>query len=133
LGQSNAVNRIGYLHSHAQVIEGVLSGRYDVGVAIDKAFYLQKHRGLVAIPGTEFQSSRSVTAARPNFDAAHAQAIIKAMTGFHGAWLEAQQDHATFQAFNPSTFAVEDQWLDQVATLFPPKPSPLRSIPSESP
>ncbi len=38
LGESNAVSRIGYLHSHAQVIKGVLNGLYDVGVAMEKAF-----------------------------------------------------------------------------------------------
>ena len=124
-GYSNAVSRIGYLHSHAQVIENVLSGRYDVGVARIKAFQIHEVRGLVAIPGAEFASSLNVWVARPNLDPKFVAAIINAMISLQGHWLETLPDQSTgYQVVSPDAFAVEEQWLDRIATAFPPKPSP---------
>ena len=125
VGYSNAVNRIGYLHSHAQVIEGVLDGRYDLGVAMQKAFEIHKARGLVAIPGSEFQSSRNIWVARPGLDPGLAQAIVSAFTNFQGHWLETLPDKSTgYEAVSPNAYEIEKQWLDRVESLFPPKPSP---------
>lgn len=126
-GYSNAVSRIGYLHSHAQVIEGVVSGRYDVGVATRKAFKIHEHRGLVAIPGAEFESSLNVWVARPNLDPKFEAAIINAMISLQGRWLETLPDQSPgYRGFNVDDFAVEEQWLDRVEAAFPPKPSPPR-------
>jgi ABC-type phosphate/phosphonate transport system substrate-binding protein len=128
VGYSNAVSRIGYLHSHAQVIEGVLSGRYDVGVAMLKAFDIHKGRGLVAIPGTEFQSSRNIWIAHPRLDPSSVQAIIRAMTSLQGHWLEALPDKSPGYGAAPSNaFDVEQQWLDRIESFFPLKPSPPRN------
>jgi ABC-type phosphate/phosphonate transport system substrate-binding protein len=127
LGYSNAVSRIGYLHSHAQVIESVLGRRYDVGVAREKAFRIHQPRGLVAIPGTEFQSSRNVMVARPNLDPKFVTALISAMTNLQGHWLEMLPDQSPgYEAVRTNAFEVEQQWLDRIETLFPPKPSPPR-------
>jgi hypothetical protein len=127
LGYSSAVSRIGYLHSHAQVIESVLGRRYDVGVAREKAFRIHQPRGLVAIPGTEFQSSRNVMVARPNLDPKFVTALISAMTNLQGHWLEMLPDQSPgYEAVRTNAFEVEQQWLDRIETLFPPKPSPPR-------
>ncbi len=131
VGVSNALSRIGYLHSHAQVIESVLSGRYDVGVAREKAFRIHQARGLAAIPGSGFDSSRNLVVASPMLKPDLAAALIRAWTGLRGHWLEKLPDQSPgFQEFRPETYADEDRWLDRVTGAFPPKPSPPRvSVP----
>jgi predicted Ser/Thr protein kinase/ABC-type phosphate/phosphonate transport system substrate-binding protein len=124
-GLAEAVGRIGFFHSHAKVIEGVVSGRYDVGTALRKAFLIHEHRGLVAIPGTEFESSRPLWVARPNLDPRHVDAMLQAMTSLRGRWLEMLPEQSTgYRAVTPADFTVEEQWFDRISTLFPPKPSP---------
>ncbi len=123
-GYSNAVSRIGYLHSHAQVIEGVLDGRYDVGVAMQKAFEIHKARGLAAIPGSEFQSSRNIWVARPGLDPGFARAMVSTMTNLQGHWLETLPDKSTgYEAVSTNVYPVEVRWLDRIESLFPIKPS----------
>jgi hypothetical protein len=119
------VGRIGYLHSHAQVIEGVISGRYEVGVAMRKAFKIHEWRGLAAIPGTEFESSRTLWVARPNLDPKFVQAVIVAMSGLQGHWLEMLPEQSPgYRALTREDFAIEEAWFDRIADQFPPKPSP---------
>jgi ABC-type phosphate/phosphonate transport system substrate-binding protein len=125
LGFAEAVKHIGYLHSHAQAIEAVLSGRYEVGVTMIKAFQIHERRGLVAIPGTQFESSRTLWVARPGLDPAFAQAFIGAMTNLQGRWLEMLPEQSLgFRGLTKEDFADEAQWLDRIDALFPPKPSP---------
>jgi serine/threonine protein kinase len=125
VGTSNALSRIVYLHSHAQVIESVLSGRHDVGVARTKAFRIHEWRGLVTIPGSEFVTSRNVFVGRPNLDPQSVAALINALTSLHGRWLESLPDHSPgFQIVSPDAYAVEMEWLDRITAAFPPKPSP---------
>jgi serine/threonine protein kinase/ABC-type phosphate/phosphonate transport system substrate-binding protein len=126
-GFSNALSRIGYLHSHAQVIESVLSGRHEVGVARFKAFQIHEARGLAAIPGTEFESSRNLFVARPGLSPEFAQALISAITSLKGHWLEALPDQSPgYDVVRTNAYKLEEQWLDLIETVFPPKPSPLR-------
>ncbi len=124
-GVSNALSRISYLHSHAQVIESVLEGRYDVGVARLKAFQIHQSRGLVAIPGTEFESSRNLFVAQPGLDPEFVQTLTDVLTSLEGHWLEALPDASPgFQPVNPKAYAEEEKWLNLINTVFPPKPSP---------
>jgi ABC-type phosphate/phosphonate transport system substrate-binding protein len=124
-GLTEAVGRIGFLHSHAQVIEGVLSGRYDVGTALRKAFRVHEHRGLMAIPGTEFESSRPLWVARPKLDLKQVEAMVHAMTSLQGGWLEMLPEQSkSYRAATLADFAREEEWFDRIAELFPPKPSP---------
>jgi len=132
-GLAEAAGRIGFYHSHAQVIEGVLSGRYEVGTALRKAFLIHEHRGLVAIPDTEFESSRPLWVARPNLDPKHVKAIIRAMTSLQGGWLEMLPEQSTaYRAVTQADFAVEERWFDSISTLFPPKPSPPDPAPEDA-
>ena len=113
------------MHSHAQVIEGVLDGRYEVGVVMQKAFDIHKSRGLVAITDSEFPSSRAVLVARPHLDPRFVQAIVSSMTNLHGYWLRALPDKSPgYEAVSPNAFEVEERWLGRVESLFPIKPSP---------
>jgi ABC-type phosphate/phosphonate transport system substrate-binding protein len=126
-GVSNALNRIVYLHSHAQVIESVVSKRHDVGVARTKAFLIHQSRGLVAIPGSEFESSRNLFVARHNLDPQSAAALIEALTSLKGHWLEALPDQSPgYQPVNPKAYEEEEKWLDRITEAFPSKPSPPR-------
>jgi len=127
MGFSNAVSRIVYLHSHAQVIESVLSGRHDVGVARLKAFLIHQPRGLVAIPGSEFESSRNLYVARPGLTPEYVRSLIDALTSLEGHWLEMLPDRSPgYQPFSPKAYEMEDAWLDRIESAFPPKPSPPR-------
>jgi ABC-type phosphate/phosphonate transport system substrate-binding protein len=126
-GYSNALSRIGYLHSHAQVIESVLDGRHDVGVARFKAFQIHEARGLAAIPGTEFESSRNLFVARPGLAPEFSQALISAITSLEGHWLETLPDQSPgYEAVRTNAYKLEEQWLDLIESVFPPKPSPSR-------
>ena len=125
IGLSNALSRIGYLHSHAQVIENILNGRHEVGVARFKAFLIHQSRGLVAIPGTEFESSRNVFVGSPGLAPEFVRTLIEAITSLEGNWLEALPDQATgYEAVRTNAFKSEEQWLDRIETAFPPKPGP---------
>ena len=124
-GVSNALSRISYLHSHAQVIESVLDGRHEVGVARLKAFQIHQSRGLVAIPGTEFESSRNLFVARPGLEPEFVQTLIGVLTSLEGHWLEALPDQSPgYQPVNPKAYEEEEKWLDPITTVFPPKPGP---------
>ena len=128
-GYSNALSRIVYLHSHAQVIESVLSGRHEVGVARDKAFQIHQSRGLVAIPGTEFESSRNLFVARPGLPPEFVRSLIRAITSLEGHWLETLPDQSPgYEVVGTNAFRIEEQWLDRIETAFPPKPSPPRIL-----
>lgn len=119
VGFSNALQRIGYLHSHAQVIEGVMEGRFDVGVAMRRAFLIHQSRGLVAIPGSEFTSSRNVHVARAGLDPTFVTALTEAMTSLRGYWLEALPDHSpAYDPITPDLYRIEDSWLDGIAKAF---------------
>jgi ABC-type phosphate/phosphonate transport system substrate-binding protein len=118
LGFAEAVERLGFMHSHAEVIESVLEGRYDVGVALRKALRVHEHRGLTAIPGTEFESSRPLWVARPKMEQMHVEAMIQAMTNLQGRRLE-----KAYRAVMPSDFVVEDEWFDRIPKRFPSKSS----------
>ncbi len=122
-GLSNAVQQIGYLHSHAQVIEGVLEDRYDIGVAAVKAFNAHAYRGLVEIPNSRFISSRNVFVARPGLDSRQAKALADTITAMKGDHLQQLPD-ATRQyiTFPPDAYATEEQWFQRVQELFPYKP-----------
>ena len=123
VGHANAVNHIGYLHSHAQVIEGVIDGRYDAGIANLKAFFIKQDQGLVAITNSQFISSRNVLVARPRFETASVNAIVNTMTNLSGYWLQRLPDESLgYEAARPNAHSVEEQWLDRVETLFPLKP-----------
>lgn len=123
VGFSNALQRIGYLHSHAQVIEGVVEGRFDVGVAMRRAFLIHESRGLKIIPGSEFVSSRNIHVARPGFPPEYVQALIEALTSQAGYWLETLPDQSTgYVAYDPKLYQTEEQWLDLIATDFPVGP-----------
>lgn len=122
VGLSNAVRKIGYLHSHAKVIEGVLDGRYDAGVANLKAFLSFKDQGLVAIPDSQFTSSRNVFVARPGFDPDAAKVFTETMVNLQGYWLQRLPDGSMgYEAAKPSAYANEERWLDRVWSVFPYK------------
>jgi hypothetical protein len=124
-GLSNALSRIVYLHSHAQVIESVLSGRHDVGVAREKAFFIHQSRGLVIIPGSEFESSRNLFVARPDLEPQFVSALIEALTSLQGHWLETLPDQSPgYQRVSPDAYSVEEQWMERVRQAFPHKSSP---------
>lgn len=57
LGYHAAVQRRGWLHSTADVIEEVVQGRYDAGVTSLRGFENHKSRGLVQIQGSQFERS----------------------------------------------------------------------------
>ncbi len=123
VGLSNAVRKVGYLHSHAKVIEGVLDGKYDVGVANLKAFLAFKDRGLVAIPDSQFTSCRNVFVAMPGFDPDSVNAITTTMTNLQGYWLQRLPDASLgYERAKLSAYAHEELWLDRVWSIFPFKP-----------
>lgn len=120
VGFSNAVHRIGYLHSHAAVVEGVIDGRFDVGVAMRRALLIQQSRGLVAIPGTEFSSSPNIQVARPGLAQRHLGALVHAMTNLQGRWLEALPDQTTgYIPAGPEVYQKETAWLQRMERTFP--------------
>ena len=134
IGLDEARKKIGYLHSHAQVIEGVLSGRYDAGVAAFRALQINHSRGLAAIPGSEFVSSRSVWVARAGLDGKVVQALRKSMTALQGEpWLGMIPDHPTgFELVTDESFASEQAALARMPVLFPTKPFPRSSTASST-
>ena len=125
MGFDEAIRRIGYLHSHAQVIEGVLSGLYDAGVAAFRAFQINHSRGLVAVPGSEFVSSPPVWVARAELQARVTQAIREALTSLHNEpWMLLLPDHSTgYALITRETFAAEEAGLNRMVALFPNKAS----------
>jgi ABC-type phosphate/phosphonate transport system substrate-binding protein len=119
IGFSNALQRIGYLHGHAQVVEGVLEGRFDVGVAMRRAFLIHQPRGLAAIPGSEFVSSRNIHVARPGFESRFVDLLIEAMTSLQGHWLETLPDQSTgYERVSPKLYHTEESWLDDIVNQF---------------
>ena len=126
VGFEEAIRRIGYLHSHAQVIEGVLSGRYDAGVAAFRAFQINHSRGLAAIGDSEFISSRSIWVARAGLDTAVVTGLREALVSLRGEpWMALLPDHPQgFEAIGSTTFSLEEAWLSRVPQAFPFKPSP---------
>ncbi|MBX3746642.1 MAG: protein kinase [Verrucomicrobiae bacterium] len=124
LGHEEAVRRHGPLHSHAQAIEGVLAGDYDVGVCMEWAFRANQHRGLVAV-GDRFESSRTLLVGSPGLPADVARAIIQALCGLKGAWLQALPDTAAgYEPVSETSHATIQSWLDPIEQAYPPKPSP---------
>ncbi len=121
LGFDEALKRIGYLHSHAQVIEGVLNGKFDAGMAAFRAFQINHSRGLAAIPETEFVASRPVWAGRAGLSSEVSASLRDAMLSLRGEpWLALLPDRpSSYEVVTKDTFAVEAQWLEQVLTLFP--------------
>lgn len=120
VGFSNALKRIGYLHSHAQVVEGVVEGRFDVGVAMRKAFLIHQSRGLMVIPGSEFQSSRNIHVMRPGLDARYVNALRHSMTNLQGYWLESLPDQSRgYIPIEPDLYREEEEWLEKIETYFP--------------
>ena len=126
-GPDEAIKRIGYLNSHAQVIEGVASGRYDLGVAQVKAFELNYKLDLVAV-GEPFEVCRRLWVAREDLEKPVVEAFIQTMLGFgEQPWLQALEDRpSAYIRVNPEVFKEERDWLSQIEVLFPPKPPPPR-------
>jgi serine/threonine protein kinase len=134
LGFEEAIRRIGYLHSHAQVIEGVLSGRYDAGVAAFRAFQINHSRGLAAISDSEFVSSRSMWVARAGLEAQVVNGLREALISLRGEpWMALLPDHPVgFELMTPATFSLEENWLTPIGEFFPFKPSPPARVLSDS-
>jgi ABC-type phosphate/phosphonate transport system substrate-binding protein len=134
IGLVEAIRRIGYLHSHAQVIEGVLSGRYDAGVAAFRAFQINHSRGLAAIPDSEFVSSRSVWVARAGLDRSVVNGLRDALTNLRSEpWMALLPDHPQgYETLTSETFAIEEAWLDRILLSFPVKPSPRMPSPTSA-
>lgn len=79
----------GRLHSHVEVILGVLSNRFDVGVA--RIDYVKTFSQIVPIPGTEFECTRSLWMARGGADPAVANAFSNTMLSLpRYSWLESK-------------------------------------------
>jgi hypothetical protein len=55
LGYEAALKRWGWLHSTADVIEDVINGRYDAGATSLRGLQRSRERGLIEIPGSEFE------------------------------------------------------------------------------
>jgi hypothetical protein len=123
VGITKALEKIGYLHSHAGAIEEVLAGRYDMAVTSQKAFYLQKDRWLQEVPGTRFESSRTILAASPSFTPEHLAALRFALTNLKGWWMEQLPEQSVgFRPYETNDFAAEARVFDKVEQMFPPKP-----------
>ncbi len=123
MGVDEALKRIGYLHSHAPVIEGVLQGRYDAGVAAFRAFQINHSRGLAAIPDSEFVVGRKIWVARAGLSAHALEHLRRAMTDLRGQpWLAILPDCPSgYELVTDETYAVERGWLERVRTVFPSK------------
>ncbi|MBX3733292.1 MAG: protein kinase [Verrucomicrobiae bacterium] len=124
LGPEEAVRRHGPLHSHAQAIAGVLAGDYDAGVCMEWAFRANQHRGLVAV-GERFESSRTLLVGSPGLPPDVARAIIQALSGLKGAWLQALPEKAAgYEPVTEASHSTLQNWLDRIEQSYPSKPSP---------
>lgn len=120
VGQEEAVRRIGYLNSHAEVLEAVASGKYDLGVAQTRAFQMFGNTNLVAI-GEPILVPRRIWAARGKLDREIAEAFVTAMLSFGSqTWMQALEDTPeSFVRFEEEMLQEERQWLDRAALAFP--------------
>jgi len=84
LGYDAALKRRVWLHSTADVIENVLDGQYDAGVTTLRGFEKHKHRGLVQIPGSEFERHPNPWVARENLPVDAVRDFVEVMTAVRG-------------------------------------------------
>ncbi len=128
VGQEEAIKRIGYLNSTAEVLEAVASGRFDLGVARTKAFQMLTDTNLVAIGGP-IEVPRKIWASRGTLDREITEAFVAAMLSFGTeSWLQALEDTPmTFVRFEERMLHDENLWLGRIALAFPTEKAELTS------
>ena len=121
LGYDAALKRRLWLHSTADVIEDVLEGRYDAGVTTRRGFEKHQHRGLVQIPGSEFERNPNPWVARDNLPADFAHDFVEVMTALQGeAFLLQLPDRPTgFRVVSESRDTERREVMRRIEGLFP--------------
>ncbi|MBL9167166.1 MAG: protein kinase [Verrucomicrobiales bacterium] len=124
-GAAEAIARVGFLHSHSKVIDAVLSGEYDLGVASTRAFNIHRWRGLTPVPNTDFFSSPILWAAsaKAQADAANAFATALFESAETGALESLPDPPLRFRPPTTNDLARERHWFNRIPVTFPPKPT----------
>lgn len=119
-----------WLHSTVDVIEEVLSGRYDAGMTTEQGLAKHQHRGLVRISGSEFERRPSPWVAREGLPADLVQDFVSVITGLEGEgfMLLLPNRPSGFNPVTESTYARERASMHRLESLFPIPPS-LPAIP----
>ena len=106
---------------HAEVIQGVLTRQFDVGVTRLK--YVTSVPGLVPIKGTEFECTRNLWVASGVLNRAVVNAFRQAMVTLpRYSWLDNLRDKPSgYRAVSDATYQRERQALQRVRLLFPVK------------
>jgi len=127
LGVAAALKRKRWLHSTADVIEGVVSGRFDAGVTTENGYSKHQHRGLVRIPGSEFLRRPSPWVARGNLPADLARDLVAVFTEIRNIeFLLLLPDRPSgFSPITEATHAQEREAMDRIERLFPISSPPL--------
>lgn len=123
LGLAAVTNRIKWLHSTVDVIEEVLAGRFDAGVTTERGFAKHQSRGLVRIPGSEFDRRPSPWVARPNLPADLTRDIVEIMTSLRDeSFMQTLPDSPTgFKRITEDSHAPERDAMRKIEELFPIK------------
>jgi ABC-type phosphate/phosphonate transport system substrate-binding protein len=125
LGYDAAMKRRGWLHSTADVIEDVIEGNYDAGVTSLRGFEKHKHRGLVQIPGSEFERTISPWVGGKNLPADVARDLIGVLTGLRDeAFLLVVPGRPSgFSPVSGQSFAKAREAMKRLEGMFPITPS----------
>jgi len=125
LGYEAALKRRTWLHSTADVIEEVVNGRYDAGVTTLRAFEKNRRRGLVEIPGSQFERTPSDWVARENLPSDVARDFIEVLTAFHNepSLLQLPDRPSGFIVVTEPSHAPQRKAMPRVEELFPIPPT----------
>lgn len=132
LGPEAAIKRRRWwLHSTADVIEEVVSGQYDAGMTTEQGLAKHQHRGLVRIPGSEFERRPSPWVAREGLPADLVRDFVSVITGLEneGFMLLLPNRPSGFNAVTEATYARERDSMQRLESLFP-IPRSLPTTPS---
>jgi serine/threonine protein kinase len=122
VGFDAALARRGWLHSTADVIEAVIEGDFEAGVTTTRAFDRNRHRGLVAISGSEFECSQHIVVGRENLPEILVREFIATIVQIRNEpFLSDLPDRP--KGFNPlreDFYTKGFEWLGRIEGLFPP-------------
>jgi ABC-type phosphate/phosphonate transport system substrate-binding protein len=121
LGYEAAVKRRGWLHSSADVIEEVISGRFDAGVTSLRGFEQNKSRGLAMIPGSEFERTLNPWVAGDKLPADLARDLIEILTSIRedDFLLMVPGRPSSFKAITEESHAPERKAMERIEGIFP--------------
>jgi ABC-type phosphate/phosphonate transport system substrate-binding protein/tRNA A-37 threonylcarbamoyl transferase component Bud32 len=124
LGYEAALKRRGWLHSTADVIEDVVNGRYDAGMTSLRALEQNKHRGLVSIPGSEFERSLNPWVGGVGLPPDVRRDMVQVLTGLRGQrFLQIVPGRPSgFSEITENSHAPERAAMKRIEGLFPVPP-----------